>query len=152
METKTETLCLQYITNAWRELRSYLRHDESLSWAVWIRLYNPISVGMNSVDDYVNTLMKVWFLTERGLEERDPWEYARFIVVNSYRPWSSMSTPPHVTIWGKTHEIGLAAFAECIEQDLIYLEYQWGNLWGKGYRMKVDVEGQLQIEKRVWIS
>ena len=152
MKAKTEALCLQYITNEWRELRSDLRHDESLSWAVWIRLYNPISVGMNSVGDQVNTLMKVWFLTERGLEERDPWEYARFIMVNSYRPWSAMSTPPQVIIWGEIHEIGLAAFAECIEQDLIYLEYQWGNLWGKGYCMKVDVEGQLQIEKRVWIS
>lgn len=84
---------------------------------------------------------------------RDPWEYARFIVVTSHCPWSIMSRKPHEAVWGRPyHEIALAGFAEIIEEEKIYLEVQWGQLWGQGYQMKVDEQGILQIEKRVWIS
>lgn len=156
MKSEVQNLCLQYITDEWRKLQPLQKDDEPPElppWGVWIRLYEPISITQNDLNDTQDTLLHVWFLTERGLEEYDPWKYARFIVVNGYQPWSIMSRKPREAVWGRRyHGIALAAFAEIIEEEKIYLEVQWGRLWGRGYRMKVDEQGTLQIENRVWVS
>jgi hypothetical protein len=156
MKSGIQHLCLQYIIDEWRKLRPLQIRDEPPEippWGVWIRLYKPIPISQNDLHDTQDTLLQVWFLTERGLEERDPWEYARFIMVIGYRPWSIMPTKPREVVWGRRyHEIALAAFAEIIEDEKLYLEIQWGRLWGRGYQMKVDEQNTLQIEETVWVS
>jgi hypothetical protein len=155
MNPEFQALCLQFITDEWRKLRPIERRDEppfQPPWGVWIRLYEPISLKRNVVRDPEDRVLKVWFLNRRGLEERDPWEYARFVVANWDRPWASIPPCPPVAIWGYMHEIAMAAFADYPEEDRIYLEYQWGRVWGRGYRMKVNELGALEIEETLWRS
>ncbi len=157
MIPEIQALCIQYITDEWRKLRPLKLRDEPPippPWGVWIRLYDPVSPRVNAIDDRRNVLRKAWFLDAQGAQERDPWVYARFITVNGYRPWASGRVEPvrPEALWGRYHQIGLAAFAEFDEADAIYLEMQWGTLFGHGYRMIVDEKGVLRIEKNLWRS
>jgi len=156
MKSQIQNCCLEYIVNEWEQLQP-LQIENELSaappWGVWIRLYEPIAYDQNYLHDHENTIIEVWFLTKQGLEKRDPWEYARFITANGFRPWSIMFRKPHEAVWGKKyHEIGLAAFAEIIDEDKVYLEMQWGSGWGRGYQASIKENCDLEIEKHMWIS
>lgn len=155
MRSEIRTLCIQYIIEEWHKLPLLNLRDEPPippPWGVWIRFYDPIPFGTNVIDDSKSVLRKTWFLDKQGVQERDPWEYARFITVNSDCPWAAENLKPHMTIWGTVHQIGLAAFAEVIGTDAIYLETQWGVRWGHGYQMKINEDGVLQIERTLWFS
>ncbi len=72
MTPQTQTLCLQYITGEWQKLRPFQKPDKSQimpPWGVWIRHYHPIPIGWNTLNDQDHKLIKVWLLTEPGLEE-----------------------------------------------------------------------------------
>jgi hypothetical protein len=147
--------CLEYIAAEWRELKPLVSRDGPTlppPWGVWVRQYEPISPRLTVVDDRSCSLGRVWFLDERGVRERDPWEYARFIVVNWYRPWAVGQSAPQVAIWGPLHEIGLAAFAEYAGGDTIYRETQWGTRFGQGCEMRACLRGGLEIVRTLWRS
>lgn len=156
MKVEIQNLCLEYIIAEWKHLRPLQIGNETPvipPWGVWIRLYEPILVDQNDLRDHENIIVKVWFLTEQGLEERDPWAYSRFVTVKGYRPWSNMTQKPRESVWGdKFHEIGLGAFAGINGTDKIYLETQWGGKLGRGCRMKIDEQGSLEVERVVWVS
>lgn len=158
MQPERQKLCLEYIMEEWHKL-DILRigkHPPDLPpWAVWIRLYQPISIHQNELRDPDDKLLRVWFLTELGAEERDPWEYGRFISVNFkfVLPRSMLTIKTDEGVWGnRYHPIALAAFADIIGEEMIYLQYAWGWLHGEGLIMRVDEQGGLQIEKTVWFS
>jgi hypothetical protein len=156
MRPEIQDLCLQYITEEWQKLNPLKISNDPVDlppWAVWIRLYQPISINRQILRDPEDKLLRVWFLTERGIEERDPWEYGRFISVNFKLPWSMSTSKTDEGVRGKRyHAIAIAAFADIVEEDKIYLDYVWGWLHGEGHQMYVNEQGLLQIEKTVWVS
>jgi hypothetical protein len=156
MLPEVQTLCLQYIADEWRKLPSLqLRNEVTIPppWGVWIRLYDPISCHENWIDDQTHILRQVWFLSEKGLAERDPWAYARFWTVNISMPWAAPGFHPSAGVLGQVHQIGLAAFAHFQETpEKVYIEMQWGNLWGRGYSMIVTPDGCLHVEATLWLS
>ncbi len=122
MDSEVQSLCIKYIADEWRKLRPLTSREEPPllpPWAVWIRYYDPISSRMDFINDKVNVLRKVWLLSSQGVQERDPWEYARFIVVNWYCPWAIGNRLPPRAIWGYYHQIAVAAFAQFGDSDTI---------------------------------
>jgi hypothetical protein len=156
MQPEVQALCLHYIANEWQEIKPVKLRDEPPippPWGVWIRLYDPIPNNSGIIVEGVHSIRKVWFLDSHGCQERNPWEYARFIVVNSYCPWAAERFRPQMALWGTVHQIGLAAFALFVgSPNEIYLDMQWGVRWGQGYRMRVGEAGALQVARRLWLS
>jgi hypothetical protein len=146
MEPEIQNLCLEYIQNEWHKLKPLQSRppEQPISppWGVWIRYYDPVSSP--KIIEAECVLQKTWFLAEARLIERDPWEFARFILANQV---------PKNTIWGVYHKIGLAAFASYLDDPRsIYLETQWGLRFGHGCRMLIDTSGSLKIDKELWLS
>ncbi len=92
-----------------------------------------------------NILLSAWFLTDEGIEERDPYEYARFVLCHQI---------PGDAIWGSPyHQIGMAAFASSLNNPgLVYLEYQWGNLLGRGFWGDIGSSSNLVIKDQTWVA
>lgn len=154
MRPEIVELCIRYTIDEWRKLQPRKLQDKPPippPWGVWIRLYDPLSPTASDITNK-HVLRRVWFLTERGLQERDPWEYARFVTVTWHRPWASAGFAPREAIWGILFEIGLAAFAEFSGTEEVYRETRWGSRWGQGYRMKPDKNHTLQIVETLWLE
>lgn len=159
MKLEHQNICLSFIEKEWKQVRARQAGQEKQSedpWAVWIRLYAPIPINQNDLSDLEDTIAKTWFLTKNGIEERNPWEYARFITAKGYLQWPNWWSRPRDKIWGdQVHQIALAAFANIIDHEEIYLELQWGGRWGSGYHMEIDKSANktiIQPKHHVWRS
>ena len=97
---------------------------------------------------------RAWFLTECGFAERDVASYAWFKAIVLDRPWwQGYFAPPKEAIFGRRHEIALTSFGELEGTDDWYLGFQWGNLFGHGYRYFADTNTHaLTGRTELWIS
>ena len=78
--------------------------------------------------------------------------FSRFYTVHGLQPWCGRMIREKDTIFGRVHEIGLAAFAEYRGTNDVYLETIWGNLHGRGGRYTADERGNLKLVGPRWVS
>ena len=155
MKTETLELCIRFIKNEWLKLEQHSSSNmqEEPPWAVWIRLNQPISISQNSLSDPTDSILRTWFLTKHSLEERDIEEYSRFVLVKGWESHVFQGNSQKLTAsTERFHQIGLAAFAQIIETEKVYLEFQWGRLYGQGYQIAVGQDNALHVTKSVWRS
>lgn len=155
MKSELIELCIQFIKNEWLKLEqdSTPNLQEEYPWAVWIRLYEPIPLSQNILIEPTDRILRTWFLTKHSVEERGIEEYGRFVLIKGWESHTSPSNSQNlVTSTGRFHHIGLAAFAQIIEVEKVYLEVQWGKLYGQGYLITVGQDNALHVAKSVWRS
>lgn len=97
--------------------------------------------------------MRAWFLDKNGMGERSVWEFRRFIVVHFEQPWCGrIWEEPSIPINTKRYEIGMAAFAQYEGGSDVYLDWVWGGLFGRGWRVKFGEDGVAVDYHALWIS
>lgn len=141
---------LHFIVGEWQAVPEQWR-----PWGVWITLHAPLpaSVDMLSDREMTRSVRAAWFLKDGIPQPRSIWEFIRFIVVHSQQPWNMRRDPvPDAVFSTRRHEIGLAAFAAFIDSPEIYLDTVWGGLWGRGRKVIVNVQGQVEERQLLWIS
>ena len=109
---------LSEVERAWRG-----RPAAARPWGVWAREHGPIHVGVDESMAVVRApLVAAWFLDEGGWRRRDPWMFARFWAVHVVRPWDwQVWSPVPNAVFGRVHEIALAAFAPYAGTESFYL-------------------------------
>lgn len=139
--------CSAFVEREWRQGRqSWIGGD----WpeAVWIRLHDPLPVG---VDSLRTPIRRAWFLDERGVREPDHWTFRRFWTVQVEQPWS-LRKEPYMRPGTGLHPIALAGFAAYERSSDVYAETVWGGLYGHGYRFPVNEQGLLGEPHELWRS
>ena len=153
MEPDFRNHCLKYIAEQWQGLRPVELRGEPVAqppWGVWIREYDDLAPGTTAIADGEQAIQFAWFLSKTELEARDPHEYARFILANSY-PLPRDNRENH--IFGRVHKIALAAFAGYSGMPgIVYVECIWGTLWGEGLRLEFGNDGQVSSKENLWRS
>jgi hypothetical protein len=148
LKTSIRQYLLERIESEWRSLPS-----EYQPWGIWIREYAPIQNDVTHGVGYKKVPQNVWFLTKDGISERSIWEFERFRTVQFEQPWCKRMFHEPLALQSKrTFEIGLTAFAQYEDTLNAYLEFTWGGLWGRGWRMTFDENGTLINSKDLWIS
>lgn len=164
-------ILLATVEQQWREIPSEQRPKR-----VWICSHDPLppdivdqitiplhgglllgfvaahDVSAGIVNQITSPLREVWLLDEWGIRKGDVWAFLRFYTVHIVQPWCARTYRERNQIFGRVHEIGLAAFASYRGTDNIYLETVWGNLHGRGGRYAVDQQGVLKLVGPEWIS
>jgi hypothetical protein len=144
MDTKADRLILREIEEMWRI------HCGERPWGMWVTRHLPVSAGAEEVD--YETPLRVWFLDEIGLRPRDYWTYCRFHTVHFLQPWCSGKLREQDGIFGEDrYPIGMACFAPYIGNEDIYLEVDYGKLFGRGYRLTI-VGDEVVSEGDLWRS
>lgn len=125
----------------------------SRGWGVWIVEHNDIPPDATEISRVPRSPRRSWFLTESSVSHRNINEFARFDATQMSRPWDQ-ATMSHVPnpIFGLVHEIGLSFFARYAEEDDFYFDYVWGGRHGRGFRCRVNSDGQVQLRETLWIS
>jgi hypothetical protein len=147
MNAALQHTLLNLIEQQWRSLP-----PAAQPWGVWIRSYDCVEPDSNGIAIEAWP-QAVWFLDHSGLHERDIWVWQRFRVVLIDQPWCQRGfakEPVHV--FGRRHEIGLAAFAPYRNSTDIYLEVIWGGTFGSGWRMGSTMDGATLHQQMIWIS
>ena len=143
--------CLIYVTDRWRSLKAIELGGEPAiqpPWGVWIRQYDDLAPGAASIGQ--EQIQAAWFLSASGMEPRDPLEYARFILANSYPPPKDRREN---SVFGRVHKIAMAAFAGYSDTSMnMYVEYIWGTRWGEGVRLTFGDDGNVSTQERLWLS
>ena len=150
MDPAVEQACLAEIAQAWRNAPEGLRPDTA-----WIAQYQPVPAGTRQPD---TSVLKAWLLGALGIESRPVDEYLRFLTdqYGSDRQ-SGIFAPMPSGVFnnrpGLTHTSGLAAFAPVQDADLIYLDYIWGGLFGRGAEYRYEAAAKaLECVQTVWTS
>ncbi|MBI3229625.1 MAG: hypothetical protein HYZ45_05420 [Burkholderiales bacterium] len=119
----------------------------------WVRLYASLSEDGASCSQHPPR--RVWFIDRHGIHAKDVSSYARFHAVLIEQKWLSpmIYSRPNEKIFGRRHEIGLAAIAPLNGGPDWYLEFQWGHLCGASYRYCAmpSIEKVVRLN-RLWIS
>jgi hypothetical protein len=121
---------------------------------VWLRYYAPFAADVRDLSDIkLAPPLQAWFLDKSGLDERSVWEFQRFAVTHGVQPWCGrILKETSLPISTGPHEIGLAAFAEYEDSTDVYLDWIWGGLWGRGWRIKLGADGEPVDYEDLWIS
>jgi hypothetical protein len=149
MDEKITAFALRRILQEWKALPK-----EAPPWGVWITQHAPILETITDGVTSVSPIERAWFLSTKGLEQRNAWEFFRMMVIQGEQPWCSKAFKEKSAIRSgtKMHEIGLAAFAQYRDSRNLYLETQWGGLYGAGWCIRfTDEFGEFE-SKRLWIS
>ena len=109
---------------------------------VWICEYPPLPMDADSIGHPMRPVA-VWFLSQAGLQQKSIEEWERLLASNEHEV-------PAVS--GRRFLTGFAAFAPYEDGNSYYLEYQWGPLWGRGWRWAINEEGRLHGRDELWIS
>lgn len=145
---------LQHIGEEWKKLKPFAPKDEPTAfppWAVWIREYPSIPEPVEPRLPIIPN--RAWLLDRHGVKERDPWAFARFAIVNWQQPWAFRNFRQRQRIFsGYYHEIAFAAFCTIRNSDLVYIERQWGTRYRQGYLALPKFNGEMEIERILWVS
>jgi hypothetical protein len=150
MDPEIEQACLAEVRRAWTASAEGLRPDTA-----WIAEYLPVPAGTRQPD---TSVVKAWLLSKAGIERRPADEYVRFLTVHYGLHWhSGIFAPMPSGVFnnrpGYTHTIGLAAFAPVEDSELIYLDYIWGGMFGRGAEYRYDAQAKaLECVKTIWTS
>ena len=148
MQEKIKRYLLARIIREWMSLP-----DGSRPWGVWLRYYAPIATDIDHIGTNTSVPLQAWFLDKDGISERSVWEYQRFLVVHWEQPWCGRIWKERsLPISTGTYEIGLAAFAPYEDSSDVYLDWIWGGLWGRGWRVKLGANGEPADYEGLWIS
>ena len=144
-----QTLMLQRIEAEWRELAPQFTPP-----MMWIVRHQPIESGVAELNSRGSFPEAVWFLNEDGMRAKDVWKWQRFVAVQMQPrpPWfAGTGSYFQSSVFGKTHEIGWAAFAPYENSDLYYLEKVWGHLFGVGDVITFE-DSSKHLQQRLWVS
>ena len=121
---------------------------------VWITRHRPLDSQESEIKIGDSFPQAAWFLDNDGVREENVWKWQRFVAVQiSHRPpwFSGTEGGWRTSIFGRTHEIGWAAFAPYRDSDLYYLETVWGYLHGMGNAITFD-DSSKNLQRQLWIS
>lgn len=144
---QARTFLLQDIIQSWNSL-----DQGSRPWGVWIRQHTPLP---SNATEIMTPVSAVWFLDYKGIQQESIWTYARFHTVHFEQPWctGTFKKPFFKTnLSRRTYEIGFAAFATYCDNDDACLEFTWGPLFGRGFRVAIGRTGQVYKIERLWVS
>ncbi len=149
------------IETEWRRLRpirprgATVEEELQPPWGVWIRQFAALPPEADSAnctyEDALSRIRAVWFLDERGLATHGVWEHHRYVTVHFRRPWTVLWVETSLPSSHLYNPIGTATIAPYEDSDDWYLDYQWGGLFGRGYRVKVGVSGAIGLSE-IWTS
>jgi hypothetical protein len=120
----------------------------------WICLYSGLGIE-GVLRNHPDTPQRVWFLDRTSATERNVNSFARFKAVVLEPTWlpPSAINRPSEQVFGKYHEIGLAAIAPVRGTADWYLGFQWGSRVGAGYQYALNHELKSVVRERLlWIS
>lgn len=142
MQNNLAAVVLDMIVHEWRSLPRASRPR-----GIWIRHYAPYALRENILDDKMHPFA-AWFADTHTVEQRDTWQWQRFYVMQCARVWCHrMATKEAVAVFGKRHEIGLAAFV-IDENRAAYVETMWAHYGGKGYVFNLILTTKNKAVKR----
>lgn len=144
---QAQTFLLQYIIQQWNGLNQDMRPQ-----GVWIRQHTSLA---SKATEIMTPVAAVWFLDYEGIQQESLWTYARFHTVHFEQPWctGTFKKPFFKTkLSGRTYEIGFTAFATYCDNNDACLEFTWGPLFGRGFRVAIGRTGQVYEIERLWIS
>lgn len=144
--TLQEQALLELIVREWKSLPPPLAPQ-----SVWIRGCAPVLLNAEGISIQAFP-QAVWFLDRQGLRPESVWKWLRFVTVQCVQPWCSTIPKEPIAIFGKPHEIGLAAFARYVEGNRFYVETMWGSTFGLGSQVLLGQSGQAHRERRIWVS
>ena len=142
MAPEVLALLLRTVEDTWRELPPQERPS-----GVWVCLHDPLH---EEADEPRTPVRRVWFLSESGAGERDPWEYQRFYTVHFVRPWASVAVA-NASFTLRRYAVGLASIAEYAPSGDLYVGWQWAGLHGRGVRLRSE-RGALRHVRDLWVS
>jgi hypothetical protein len=147
MTETQEAALLRRIAIEWRRVQ-----EDGRPWGVWVRRYAPVPPDFDG-SRFRELPERAWFLTEEGMTVQSPWAYRRFEVVQGGRLWCLRFWPePNPLFSTQLHHIGSAAFAPYRDLKGVYLEWQWGGLWGRGWRCTFSPAGTVIFSQELWVS
>jgi hypothetical protein len=147
MQEEIKTYFHQRVEDDWESV-----YKQARLWAMWIRYYPPISVGADDIDSSQIPL-QVWFLTKSGLSEHSIWEFQRLQTVHFIKPWCGKMWGESSNWWSKDKEnIGFASFAQYENTSDYYFDSLWGGLFGRGWKVTFDTNGNDVEWTGLWIS
>jgi len=147
MSSDREGALLQYILEAWRVVPDTVR-----PWGMWLTLQAPIPEAQDWLQYDATTIQRAWFLDELGVHPRCAWEFRRFWVVQFEQPWCTHEFRERGGILGqKQFPIGFGGFAEYVGSECCYVEFTFGKLYGRGYRLELSGDRVIS-ESGLWIS
>ncbi len=134
---------LRYIAHEWTHLPVGTR-----PWGAWIGLFETLAPTTDCIlaHPVASALRTAWFLDERGVFERDVWEFARFWAVQIERPWFGGTYGPSRPKPSADDDLPLrrATFALIEGESAIHVETMWAPLYGAGQRVILNTRGQVQ--------
>jgi hypothetical protein len=146
IENKIQTFFLLEIAKLWKENRK-----DSLPWGIWVREY----INLQTLDSPNISIIPsfVWFLDKNGFTRKSTSEFQRFIIVQSGKFWCKSFWGEPSIVFGRRHEIGLSSFGNIYgESQSYYFDFQFGGLFGRGYKYKFDEIDNPISHTGVWIS
>ena len=148
MREEIKRYLLARIRSEWESLPA-----DSRPWGVWLRHYAPLAADTINLGINTGPPLQAWFLDKVGLSERSVWEFQRFLVTHWVQPWCGRIWKERsLPVSTGAHEIGLAAFARYEDSSDVYLDWIWGGLWGRGWRIRLSANGEPVDYEGLWIS
>lgn len=152
MQQEIQTFCLNFIIQEWKDMRMFFAKENKTPEGAWVCQFEPMQTSDEYPNDKIHTLSHTWYLTSDGLEKRNPWDYANFSAMHITQLWSSGSVRVPSGIFNRGfHEIAISRFALYEGTDLAYLDFAWGGLFGRGYKLDCsDLQNITKLE--LWKS
>ncbi len=122
---------IEYIQRLWIKHNSKFELD-----GIWIGLHEPISLEDNNEPD--TPVTRAWFIKNDSMEEKKPIDYKVFMEFGLEAK--------------KTYPIAYSNAALINDTDLIYIGYQFGGLYGRGMIFEINNDGELEMERVLWVS
>lgn len=145
--TRVSQSCLSEIEKRWQQTPESRR-----PWGIWISHHQPIEreLAQSHTD-----VISAWFLSNKGIRQRNVWDYVRFRLVQSGQFWCSktVQSEPSPVLGGiGCHEIGLASFAQVKNEPMVYLDFVFGGLDGWGCLYQVQPSGEITFDSKIWVA
>ena len=148
MQEKIKNYFLERVQQEWKDVPF-----DYQPWAMWIRHYAAISADSTDGIDSSAIPLQAWFLTKDGLFARNIWEYQRLQTVHFIQPWCGRMHGESSNWWVRNQKgIGFAAFAQYENTLDFYFDCTWERLFGRGWRVKFDENGEAVDWEGLWLS
>ncbi len=137
MDEKDRQYFIYKILDTWISTQNRMR-----PWGVWIVEHESLP---NQTYELTSDVRNAWFLSDDGIKEMGAWSYVRYLIVQSGKYWYTGCGPCPSNIFSERlrNEIGISGFAKYQNFDDFYLEWQFGGVFGRGYRYSRNSKGIL---------
>lgn len=143
MLNSIQTYFLTEIESTWKSLSENMQPN-----GVWIAEFEFVPNDYYGQILENKLLLNAWFLDSKGISKKDVMEYKRFMSVHSL--FEGLTIPRKSN---RVFEIGLSEFAKYENtNNQFYCSFQFGGLFGRGYKYYFDESNKLIRKIDVWVS